>query len=197
MKTKPFAATIATIMIISMLATFTTLTGAGTDAGTHESTVDLSPQASMPGIEEDYTLTVSVTYVEPVIDCILESEGDGTAEWTTDQAQIGSYSVELYVSDGTTDWAEVSIPVDIAIEEIAESFAIHFGTTNLVITTEQKPQVLNIFRKFAKKFGTKLVVINHNKEILSTESIDLIDYTLKFLLGKGLTKKETNRRWIP
>ncbi|MBA7537332.1 hypothetical protein ES705_29599 [subsurface metagenome] len=42
--------------------------------------------------------------------------GDSTAEWTNEHAYSGSYSVKLYVMDGVSDWAQVSIPVDIAIE---------------------------------------------------------------------------------
>lgn len=46
--------------------------------------------------------------------------GTATAEWSTEQKKSGDYSVKLYVEDGTQHWAEVSIPVDIVIEDIAE-----------------------------------------------------------------------------
>lgn len=49
----------------------------------------------------------------------LSTEGEGVAEWTRINFS-GIYSVRLYVEDGSTDWAEVSILVDIAIEDIAE-----------------------------------------------------------------------------
>ena len=50
----------------------------------------------------------------------LYAVGNATAEWSSDQAHSGSYSVKLYVENGTVDWAEVSIPVDIALKDIAE-----------------------------------------------------------------------------
>ena len=46
-------------------------------------------------------------------DIELYTVGAGTAEWT-------SNGIELYVENGGTDWAEISIPIDIAIEDIKE-----------------------------------------------------------------------------
>jgi len=67
--------------------------------------------------------------------------GDATAEWSTEQKCSGVYSVKLYVNDGTHDWAEVSIPVDIAIEEITslsfceyiDSYGINGWDVNVVL----------------------------------------------------------------
>jgi len=50
--------------------------------------------------------------------CTLYSVGNGTSEWSSDESHSGSYSVELYVKNGAVDWAEVSIPVDIALKDI-------------------------------------------------------------------------------
>lgn len=50
----------------------------------------------------------------------LSASGNGTAVWSTEQVHSGDYSAKLYVVDGSTGWAEVSIPVDIAIEDITE-----------------------------------------------------------------------------
>jgi len=43
----------------------------------------------------------------------LDAYGYGTAKWTV-------HNAELYVGDGSSDWAEVSIPVNIAIKDINE-----------------------------------------------------------------------------
>jgi len=43
-----------------------------------------------------------------------------TAEWTQAEKHRGLYSAELYVYDGSVDWAGADIPVDIAIEDIYE-----------------------------------------------------------------------------
>lgn len=51
-------------------------------------------------------------------DVELQTVGNATAEYSTEQAYSLDYSVKLYVENGEVDWAEVSIPVDIAIEEI-------------------------------------------------------------------------------
>ena len=50
--------------------------------------------------------------------CTLYSVGNGTSDWSLDKSHSGSYSVKLYVLNGTEDWAEVSIPVDIALKDI-------------------------------------------------------------------------------
>jgi len=52
--------------------------------------------------------------------CTLYTVGNATSEWSSDESHSGSYSVELYVGDGSVDWAEVSIPVDIALKDIAK-----------------------------------------------------------------------------
>jgi len=46
----------------------------------------------------------------------LNAVGGGTAEWSSDEYHSESRSAKLYVVNGGTDWAEISIPVDIAIE---------------------------------------------------------------------------------
>lgn len=49
----------------------------------------------------------------------LTSEGDGIAEWSTEVVPIsGNYSAKLSVVNGVADWAEVSIPIDIALKDI-------------------------------------------------------------------------------
>jgi len=71
----------------------------------------------------------------------LSSIGDGTAEWSAAKKQSGSYSAKLCVKDGAKDWAEVSIPVDIAINEISslsfwryiESYAPNGWDVNVVL----------------------------------------------------------------
>lgn len=50
----------------------------------------------------------------------LGSSGNGTAEWSTAEFHSPDYSAKLYVLDGGAGWAEVSIPVDIAIEDITQ-----------------------------------------------------------------------------
>lgn len=76
------------------------------------------------------------------------------------------------------------------IREIATSFAVHFNTPNIIITAEQKEEVLRIFRKYTKKFKKKLIEIKFKEEIPSIGNIYLIDKTLKLLTGEGLTKEE-------
>jgi len=48
----------------------------------------------------------------------LSSIGDGTAEWSAKMKTSGYYSAKLCVEDGAKDWAEVSIPVDIPLNQI-------------------------------------------------------------------------------
>jgi len=58
--------------------------------------------------------------VTPVIAQPFETVGDANASWTTDESHSGCQSARLYVKDGVTDWAQVDIEVDIAIEDISE-----------------------------------------------------------------------------
>jgi len=51
---------------------------------------------------------------------IFQTGGSGTAEWSSDEYNSESRSAKLYVVNGVTDWAEVSIPVDIALKDITE-----------------------------------------------------------------------------
>jgi len=51
---------------------------------------------------------------------IFHTVGTAAAEWSTEQKKEGDYSVKLYVKDGRYDWAEVSIPVDVAMEDVTE-----------------------------------------------------------------------------
>ena len=77
------------------------------------------------------------------------------------------------------------------IEEISKSFAIHFDVPELIITTEQKEPVLNIFRTFSKKYNKSLIEIKCKEELLpSIDNLYLVDEALKRLTGKGLTEQE-------
>ncbi len=50
----------------------------------------------------------------------LQSYGNGTAQWSADTANSGSYSVKLDTGiEPWNDWAEVSIPVDIPLKDIS------------------------------------------------------------------------------
>ena len=72
------------------------------------------------------------------------------------------------------------------ISDMAESFAGNFKGSELVITTEQKEEVLNIFKKFAKKYKTKLVVIRKREIVPGSQIIGIIDYLLKYLFNEEL-----------
>lgn len=50
----------------------------------------------------------------------LNAVGSGTAEISIATAKSPTHSVKLYVEDGVADWAEVSIPVNIALRDITE-----------------------------------------------------------------------------
>ena len=58
----------------------------------------------------------AVTSASPGIG--LNAVGSATAEISTATYVSPNNSVKLYVKDGSVDWAEVSIPVDIALEDI-------------------------------------------------------------------------------
>lgn len=63
---------------------------------------------------------VQALQTQPYSRIQLLSAGNATAKWTTEQAQIGRYSVKLYVRNGSHSLAGISIPIDIAIENITE-----------------------------------------------------------------------------
>lgn len=65
-------------------------------------------------------LTLTLLMVTPVVAQPFETVGDANASWTTDESHSGCQSARLYVKDGVTDWAQVDIEVDIAIEDISE-----------------------------------------------------------------------------
>lgn len=48
----------------------------------------------------------------------IEIVGKGKVEWSTEQVHSGAYAAELYVLDGTKDWAGIDVAVDIALEDI-------------------------------------------------------------------------------
>jgi hypothetical protein len=58
----------------------------------------------------------AVTSASPGIG--LNAVGSATAEISTATYVSPTHSVKLYVKDGSVDWAEVSIPVDIALKDI-------------------------------------------------------------------------------
>ena len=60
----------------------------------------------------------AVTSASPGIG--LNAVGSATAEISTATYVSPNNSVKLYVKDGSVDWAEVSIPVDIALKDINE-----------------------------------------------------------------------------
>jgi hypothetical protein len=56
---------------------------------------------------------------EPSVDATNEEEVRyGKVSWTTSQPHSGTSSAELYVLDGTKDWAGIDVEVDIALEDI-------------------------------------------------------------------------------
>lgn len=63
-------------------------------------------------------LLPAVTSADPSIE--LSHVGDGTAEISIATAHSPTHSVKLYVKDGSVDWAEVSIPVNITLKNISE-----------------------------------------------------------------------------
>lgn len=69
-------------------------------------------------------LAVSLILVPAVVSASpgieLNAVGDGTAQISTATAHSPTHSARLYVKDGSVDWAEVSIPVDIALKDITE-----------------------------------------------------------------------------
>jgi len=60
----------------------------------------------------------AVTSASPGIG--LNAVGSATAEISTAAAYSPTHSVKLYVKNGSVDWAEVSIPVNIALKDINE-----------------------------------------------------------------------------
>ncbi|MBA7507035.1 hypothetical protein ES706_05751 [subsurface metagenome] len=60
---------------------------------------------------------VTTTYLTAPVQ--LKATGDGTAEWTTEMANSGDYSVKLTVPS-LTDRAGISIPTDIALKDITD-----------------------------------------------------------------------------
>jgi len=65
-------------------------------------------------LDEIYALLGKYEYEGPEI--LFQTGGSGIAEWSSDEYHSENRSAKLYVVNGTEDWAEVSIPVDIAIE---------------------------------------------------------------------------------
>lgn len=106
--------------------------------------------------------------------------GDATAEWSTEQKCLGVYSVKLYVDDGTHDWAEVSIPVDIAIEEITslsfceyiDSYGINGWDVNVVLGVDCDGD------GFEANVAEWHVVFPHNPSMLGDDSFVEMDGAL-------------------
>lgn len=67
------------------------------------------------------TITIAIpAFGAETTDISYGSVGDGTAGLSILEAHLGEYSAEFYVSNGGADWAEVSIPVNIALKDITE-----------------------------------------------------------------------------
>jgi len=64
--------------------------------------------------------TLAIAIPTASADISYGSVGDGTAGLSDLEAHSGEYSAKLYVLDGGVDWAEVSIPVDMKIEDLDE-----------------------------------------------------------------------------
>ncbi len=76
------------------------------------------------------------------------------------------------------------------IEEIANSFAMHFDVPKLIITTEQKESVLKIFRHYAKRYNKELISVKCEEEIPSINNIHLVNEALKRITGFGLSEND-------
>ncbi len=78
--------------------------------------------------------------------------------------------------------------------EIARSFAHNFKGAEKVITTENKKEVLKIFREYCNKFKTKLIVVDSSQEVIpSISSIDLLDNILNELDKSPLSLNEKRK----
>jgi len=76
------------------------------------------------------------------------------------------------------------------IEEQAKSFAVNFNSVKKIITTEKKKEVLDVFRRYCKKYGVEIVEINKEEKIPGINALYLTDEVIKIIFGKGLSKKE-------
>jgi hypothetical protein len=78
------------------------------------------------------------------------------------------------------------------LKEQAESFAVNFKNIKLIITTETKKEVLKIFEKYAKKYKSKLIVVNKKETIPGISALHLIEKLFK-LIFNGLSNEEKEK----
>lgn len=76
------------------------------------------------------------------------------------------------------------------IEMQADSFAMNFKGVGIVITSEEKKDVLDIFEKYCKKYNVKLLKIKSWGKTPGHNAINLVNQVMIQIFGYGLTKSE-------